>query len=293
MEDYPLLHMLWTILIIFGFVIWFWLLITVFSDLFRRHDCSGGKKVLWVVFLIGAPMIGVLVYLIANGHSMAERNAKAMQAAQKFGIKGIRVACAGRLGGAEMGRYEWYREGRVPLHTLRADVDFGVGTAFTTYGTCGVKVWVFKGEVMAHDPMAQDKRLAGEQDMEAVLISDVPVSSDSADYWLASTDQVLVTRDAKLLAHPHIIEASQRIAERFAGREIEADGRGRELLLMGDGERRRLADQPGEEPAPGRRRRGHPWRQRAKVHHQADRERPRNSSLLGIQGRQGAGRGDA
>ena len=83
MEDYPLLHMLWTILIIFGFVIWFWLLITVFSDLFRRHDCSGGKKVLWVIFLIIAPLIGVLIYLIANGHSMAERNAKAMQAAQK------------------------------------------------------------------------------------------------------------------------------------------------------------------------------------------------------------------
>ena len=83
MEDYPLLHMLWTILIIFGFVIWFWLLITVFGDLFRRHDCSGGKKVLWVIFLIIAPLIGVLIYLIANGHSMAERNAKAMQAAQK------------------------------------------------------------------------------------------------------------------------------------------------------------------------------------------------------------------
>jgi small subunit ribosomal protein S3 len=53
---------------------------------------------------------------------------------------------------------EWYREGRVPLHTLRADVDFGTGTAKTTYGTCGVKVWVFKGEILAHDPMAQDKR---------------------------------------------------------------------------------------------------------------------------------------
>ena len=53
---------------------------------------------------------------------------------------------------------EWYREGRVPLHTLRADVDFGYGTAKTTYGVCGVKVWVFKGEILAHDPMAQDKR---------------------------------------------------------------------------------------------------------------------------------------
>ena len=53
---------------------------------------------------------------------------------------------------------EWYREGRVPLHTLRADIDYGAATAFTTYGTCGVKVWVFKGEIMEHDPMAHDKR---------------------------------------------------------------------------------------------------------------------------------------
>src|SRR5215212_3709757 len=65
-----------------------------------------------------------------------------------------------RLGGAEIARMEWYREGRVPLHTLRADVDFGVATAFTTYGTCGVKVWIFKGEIMEHDPMAQDKKMA-------------------------------------------------------------------------------------------------------------------------------------
>src|SRR6267143_1961461 len=60
----------------------------------------------------------------------------------------------------DIARMEWYREGRVPLHTLRADVDFGHATAKTTYGTCGVKVWVFKGEILAHDPMAQDKRLA-------------------------------------------------------------------------------------------------------------------------------------
>ena len=70
---------------------------------------------------------------------------------------------AGRLGGAEIARTEWYREGRVPLHTLRAEVDYGEGSAFTTYGVCGIKVWVFKGEVMAHDPMAQDKRLAEQQ----------------------------------------------------------------------------------------------------------------------------------
>ncbi len=73
---------------------------------------------------------------------------KSMQTAMKFGAKGIRVACSGRLGGAEMARYEWYREGRVPLHTLRADIDYGLATAYTTYGTIGVKCWIFRGEVL-------------------------------------------------------------------------------------------------------------------------------------------------
>jgi small subunit ribosomal protein S3 len=85
---------------------------------------------------------------------------RAVQNAMRLGAQGIRINCAGRLGGAEIARTEWYREGRVPLHTLRADVDFGTATAKTTYGSCGVKVWVFRGEVLAHDPMAQDKRLA-------------------------------------------------------------------------------------------------------------------------------------
>ncbi len=84
---------------------------------------------------------------------------RAVQSAMRLGAEGIRINCSGRLGGAEIARLEWYREGRVPLHTLRADVDYGVGTAFTTYGTCGVKVWIFKGEIMEHDPMAQDKRM--------------------------------------------------------------------------------------------------------------------------------------
>ena len=84
---------------------------------------------------------------------------RAVQSAMRLGAQGIRINCTGRLGGAEIARVEWYREGRVPLHTLRADIDYGVATAKTTYGTCGVKVWVFKGEIMEHDPMAQDKRL--------------------------------------------------------------------------------------------------------------------------------------
>ena len=89
---------------------------------------------------------------------------RAVQSAQRMGAEGIKITCAGRLGGAEIARVEWYREGRVPLHTLRADVDYGVATAHTAYGTNGVKVWVFKGEILEHDPMAQDKRMAEPQD---------------------------------------------------------------------------------------------------------------------------------
>jgi small subunit ribosomal protein S3 len=88
---------------------------------------------------------------------------RAVQSAMRLGAQGIRITCAGRLGGAEIARTEWYREGRVPLHTLRAEIDYGEATAMTTYGTCGVKVWVFKGEIMAHDPMAQDKRALEQQ----------------------------------------------------------------------------------------------------------------------------------
>jgi small subunit ribosomal protein S3 len=83
---------------------------------------------------------------------------RAVQSAMRLGAQGIRINCSGRLGGAEIARMEWYREGRVPLHTLRADIDYGVATAFTTFGTCGVKVWVFKGEIMVHDPMAHERR---------------------------------------------------------------------------------------------------------------------------------------
>ena len=82
---------------------------------------------------------------------------RAVQSAMRLGAEGIRINCGGRLGGAEIARMEWYREGRVPLHTLRANVDYGIATARTTYGTCGVKVWVFKGEIMEHDPMALDR----------------------------------------------------------------------------------------------------------------------------------------
>lgn len=74
---------------------------------------------------------------------------KAVSSAQRFGVKGIKISCSGRLGGAEMSRCEWVREGRVPLHTLRADVEYALANAHTTYGIIGVKVWIFKGEVLS------------------------------------------------------------------------------------------------------------------------------------------------
>ena len=73
---------------------------------------------------------------------------KSVQSSLKFGAKGIRITCSGRLGGAEMSRTEWYREGRVPLHTLRADIDYGFAEAKTTYGIIGVKVLVYKGDIL-------------------------------------------------------------------------------------------------------------------------------------------------
>lgn len=82
---------------------------------------------------------------------------KAVNVALKFGAKGIKVACSGRLGGAEMSRCEWTREGRVPLHTLRADIDYGFAEAHTTYGLIGVKVWIFKGEVLSEAEMATEQ----------------------------------------------------------------------------------------------------------------------------------------
>lgn len=77
---------------------------------------------------------------------------RAVQSARKAGAKGIRIQCSGRLGGAEMGRREWYREGRVPLHTLRAKIDYGESTARTTMGACGIKVWIYLGEKLPGQP---------------------------------------------------------------------------------------------------------------------------------------------
>lgn len=89
---------------------------------------------------------------------------RAVQSAMRLGALGIRINCAGRLGGAEIARTEWYREGRVPLHTLRADIDYGVARASTAYGIIGIKTWIFKGDILEHDPMAQERRALDAQE---------------------------------------------------------------------------------------------------------------------------------
>ncbi len=88
---------------------------------------------------------------------------RAVQNALRQGALGIRINVSGRLGGADIARTEWYREGRVPLHTLRADLDYGVAEALTTYGIIGIKIWLYKGDIMEHDPMARDRRMQESQ----------------------------------------------------------------------------------------------------------------------------------
>ncbi|MGB3722085.1 MAG: 30S ribosomal protein S3 [Pacificimonas sp.] len=88
---------------------------------------------------------------------------RAVQSALRLGAEGIKITCGGRLGGAEIARVEWYREGRVPLHTLRANIDYAEAEAKTAYGICGVKVWIFKGEILEHDPLGQEKAMVDAQ----------------------------------------------------------------------------------------------------------------------------------
>lgn len=81
---------------------------------------------------------------------------RSVTSAMRFGAQGVKIICSGRLGGAEMARREWYKEGRVPLHTLRADIDYGVTSANTTYGAIGIKVYIFKGEILKNDQLSEE-----------------------------------------------------------------------------------------------------------------------------------------
>ncbi len=88
---------------------------------------------------------------------------RAMSSAMRAGAEGIRINCSGRLGGAEIARMEWYREGRVPLHTLRSDIDYATSEALTTYGIIGVKVWICKGEILENNPFATERKILAQQ----------------------------------------------------------------------------------------------------------------------------------
>jgi small subunit ribosomal protein S3 len=153
---------------------------------------------------------------------------RAVASALKAGAEGVRVECKGRLGGADMGRREWYREGRVPLHTLRADIDFGTATAMTTVGTIGVKVWVYRGEVMETGPVSGE-RIAAEAD----LATGGPARRTQKS--LRSRAEEAAGVEAK----PRLIEAGG--GKRPVVEPGESEGGGRRLIEAGGGRRRPTA----------------------------------------------------
>ena len=124
---------------------------------------SGNPKIQFNIQEIKQPEIDAMLLAQGVADQLAGRVSfrramkRAVQTAMKAGAQGVRVQCAGRLGGAEMSRKEWYREGRVPLHTLRADVDYGLAEARKTFGRIGVKVWIYKGDILPYKSAVEDK----------------------------------------------------------------------------------------------------------------------------------------
>jgi len=146
---------------------------------------------------------------------------RAVQTAMKAGAQGVRVQCSGRLGGADMGRREWYREGRVPLHTLRADVDFGIATARTTVGAIGVKVWVYKGDVVPSLSATREKIAA-----EAALATGGPSSRRAPAK--ARAEQAAGEKPRGLIeagGGKRLVEAGggKRLVEAGGGRKVDAE----------------------------------------------------------------------
>jgi small subunit ribosomal protein S3 len=142
---------------------------------------------------------------------------RAVQTAMKSGAQGVRVQCSGRLGGSDMGRREWYREGRVPLHTLRADVDFGQATAHTTVGTIGIKVWVYKGDVLPSLSSTREKIAA-----EAALAAGGPASR---------------LAPIKARAEQAAGERKRGLIEAGGGKRLVEAGGGKRLVEAGGGKR--------------------------------------------------------
>jgi small subunit ribosomal protein S3 len=153
---------------------------------------------------------------------------RAVASALKAGAEGVRVECKGRLGGADMGRREWYREGRVPLHTLRADIDFGTATAKTTVGSIGVKVWVYRGEVVETRPVSGD-RIAAEAD----LATGGPARRTQKSLKSRAEEAAGVERK------PRLIEAG---GGKRAVEPTDKEGGGRRLIEAGGGRRPTAAE---------------------------------------------------
>jgi small subunit ribosomal protein S3 len=156
---------------------------------------------------------------------------RAVQTAQKAGAQGIRVQCSGRLGGSEMARSEWYREGRVPLHTLRSDIDYGFREARTTFGRIGVKVWIYKGDILPYRTSAEDK-IAREAGM-AVGETSGParprriISAGGGRRRPEGEEGTVVPEDAPDVATPVIKEADPEL-ERLLAEEEEIERRTRQ-----------------------------------------------------------------
>ena len=148
---------------------------------------------------------------------------RAVQNAQKAGALGIRVQCSGRLGGAEMSRTEWYREGRVPLHTLRADIDYGFREAHTTYGRIGVKVWIYKGDILPYKSISEDK-IAREA---AMAVGDTSGMATTPRKVVSSGARKMVADDEAVETTPLVKEADPEI-ERLLAEEEEIERRTRQ-----------------------------------------------------------------
>ena len=159
---------------------------------------------------------------------------RAVQTAQKAGAIGIKVQCSGRLGGAEMSRSEWYREGRVPLHTLRADIDYGFREAKTTYGRIGVKVWIYKGDILPYKTSVQDDKAAREAALAAGESLGVPrpkrvISAGGGLRRAETVDDTapVVDETAPVVAVPLLSEADPDL-ERRLNEEEEMERRARQ-----------------------------------------------------------------
>jgi small subunit ribosomal protein S3 len=188
---------------------------------------TGNPKVQLNIVEIKSPELDAA--LIAQGvadqlvNRIAFRRAmkRAVQNAQKAGAQGIRVQCSGRLGGAEMSRTEWYREGRVPLHTLRADIDYGFREAKTTYGRIGVKVWIYKGEILPYKSVVDDKIAR-----EAAMAVGETSGQGQPRRVVSSAGRKQVDAEAPV-AEPLLKEADPEI-ERLLAEEEEIERRTRE-----------------------------------------------------------------